>query len=386
MAHPHWLTGGFRPFFFLGSLAMAASVLMWLPVYFGMISLTSAFAPRDWHVHTLLFGGVAAIIAGFALTAVANWTGRPAISGQELFALVLVWLAGRVAVSVSALIGAPLAAAIDLMFLVALSGVFAREIILAGNHRNLKVVAVVGLLAMTNLGFHTEAYLTGSASYAMRASLSLVLLLILLIGGRILPAFTRNWLNARKIAPLPPEFGRGDAAVMVASGLSLACWTALPDQNATAAALVLAGLANLWRLSRWCGFATRREPLLLILHAGYLVLALGYLAVGTAILWPDLIDPLGAVHMWTAGAIGVMTLAVMTRASRGHSGSPLTADRLDLLVFALVLIGTLARIVAPYSAGLDRHFLDTAGLAWAGAYLAFAAGYARRLLLAPAAK
>ena len=317
---------------------MAASVLVWLPIYFGALDLTSSFAPRDWHVHTLLFGGVSAIIAGFALTAVANWTGRPPVSGQELLALVLIWLAGRIAVSVSALIGAPLAAAIDLLFLVALSSVFAREVILAGNHRNLKVVAVVGLLALANLGFHTEAHLTGSADYALRA------------------------------------------------GLSLVCWIALPDHKATAAVLVLAGLANMWRLSRWCGFATRSEPLLLILHAGYMVLALGFAAVGGAILWPELIDPLGAVHMWTAGAIGVMTLAVMTRASRGHSGNPLTADRLDLLVFALVLIGTLARILSPYAAGLDAHLLDAAGLAWAGAYIAFAAGYARRLLVAPAAK
>lgn len=365
---------------------MAASVLVWLPIYFGALDLTSSFAPRDWHVHTLLFGGVSAIIAGFALTAVANWTGRPPVSGQELLALVLIWLAGRVAVSVSALIGAPLAAAIDLLFLVALSSVFAREVILAGNHRNLKVVAVVGLLALANLGFHTEAHLTGSADYALRAGLSLVLFLILLIGGRILPAFTRNWLKARKISPLPPEFGRGDAAVLAASGLSLVCWIALPDHKATAAVLVLAGLANMWRLSRWCGFATRSEPLLLILHAGYMVLALGFAAVGGAIVWPELIDPLGAVHMWTAGAIGVMTLAVMTRASRGHSGNPLTADRLDLLVFALVLIGTLARVLSPYAAGLDAHLLDAAGLAWAGAYIAFAAGYARRLLVAPAAK
>ncbi|SHN08612.1 NnrS family protein [Roseibium suaedae] len=381
---PHWLSGGFRPFFLAGALAMAAPVLIWLPFYFGDLTLPTAFAPRDWHVHTLLFGGVPAIIAGFALTAVANWTGRPAVSGAELLALLLLWCAGRVAVSISALIGAPLAAAIDLMFLISLSAVFAREVVAARNYRNLRVVGIVALLALANLGFHAEAYSAGVADYSLRAGLSLVLLLILVIGGRIIPAFTRNWLAARKAVKLPAPFGKGDAVIMGVSALALAAWTILPLHLGTAALLLLAGAGNVWRLARWRGFATRQEPLLFILHIAYGILCAGFLAVACSILNPGHADPAAALHLWTAGSVGLMTLAVMTRASRGHSGQPLTASRMDLVLFGLILVGTFARAAAPYLGEAMRPLLDVAGLAWAGGYLVFAAGYARWLLLPPA--
>lgn len=381
---PHWLSGGFRPFFLAGALAMAAPVLIWLPFYFGNLELPTAFAPRDWHVHTLLFGGIPAIIAGFALTAAANWTGRPAVSGSELFALLLLWCAGRVAVSISALIGAPLAAAIDLLFLIALSAVFAREVIAARNFRNLRVVGIVALLALANLGFHAEAYTSGAADYALRAGVSLVLLLILLIGGRIIPAFTRNWLAARKAERLPAPFGKTDAAIMVLSAGALTAWTLVPESLTAAFLLLAAGGGNIWRLARWRGVAARAEPLLFILHVAYAVLCAGFLAVACAILNPDHADPRAAVHLWTAGAIGLMTLAVMTRASRGHSGQPLTASRTDLVIFALILTGTFARALAPYLGEAMRPVMDFAGLAWAGGYIVFAAGYARWLLLPPA--
>ncbi|WP_122520813.1 NnrS family protein [Pannonibacter phragmitetus] len=384
MTSPHWLSGGFRPFFFLGALAMAASVLMWVPVYSGLFSLPTLFVPRDWHVHTLIFGGVMAIIAGFGLTAVANWTGRPPVSGALLLALVLLWLAGRVAVTSGASLGPLPVAALDVLFPLALTAVMAREVIAARNLRNLKIAAVIGLLALADLGFHLEAAQTGVADVSLRASLSLVILLILMIGGRIIPAFTRNWLNARKAAKLPVTFNKADAAIMVLSGAALVLWTVLPDALATAVLMLLAGAGQIWRLTRWCGFAARREPLLLILHIGHLILALGFLAVPCAALLPQIGDATASVHLWTAGAIGIMTLAVMTRASRGHSGHPLTADRLDLVIFALVILGTIARVASPHAGDAARALLDTAALAWAGAYLAFAAGYARRLLLPPA--
>jgi uncharacterized protein involved in response to NO len=384
-AVPYWLSGGFRPFFFLGALAMAASVLAWLPMLFGIYQIPTAFMPRDWHVHTMLFGAIPAIIAGFALTAVSNWTGRPHVAGGELLMLVVLWAGGRIAVSTSAIIGAPAAALADLTFPAALVWVFAREVMTAKNYRNLRVVAVVALLGIANACFHLEAMAFGAADHALRAGIGVVLMLVMLVGGRIIPAFTRNWLMARKATALPAPFTRFDAAAMLVSGAALLAWTALPDAAATAVLLIGAGIMNAVRLSRWCGPETRPEPLLAILHVGYATIPLGFIAVGAAILAPGFVDAAGATHVWTVGTFGVMTLAVMTRASRGHSGQSLRAGRLEMAIFALVLAGALARVAAPYAPELTQRMLEVAALAWALAYLGFAVGYGRMLLLRPAA-
>lgn len=383
MNGPHWLSGGFRPFFFLGALTMAASVLAWLPIHLAGWEIPTAFSPRDWHVHTTLFGGVMAIVAGFALTAVSNWTGRPPVAGGELLALVGLWAAGRAAVTLSALVGPNAAMVADLLFPAALAAVFAREVIAARNWRNLRVVAVVAALGLADLAFHLESDASGAADVSLRAAVALVLVLVMLIGGRIIPAFTRNWLAARKAAQLPAAFSRLDAVSMAASGAALATWTAVPNHPATAVLLVLAGVLSAARLSRWCGLATRAEPLLLILHVAFATIPIGFAAVALSIFLPEVVDPVAAVHVWTVGTFGSVTLAVMARASRGHSGRALTAGPVEVAMFALVLAGAVARIAAPYAEGWTVHALESAGLAWAAAYLLFAAGYARMLLVRP---
>lgn len=384
LAMPYWLTCGFRPFFFLGALAMAASVLAWLPMLAGAYEIPTSLAPRDWHVHTMLFGGLPAIIAGFALTAVSNWTGRPPAAGGELALLVVLWLAGRLAVATSAWIGAPAAALVDLAFPSALTGLLAHEVIAAGNYRNLRVVALVALLGLANASFHLEAAHFGAADYSVRAGIGLVLVLVMLVGGRIIPAFTRNWLAGRKATALPVPFGRYDGATVAVSAAALLAWTALPWAEASAALLILAGAMNLVRLARWQGLQTRSEPLLSILHLAYATIPLGFAMVGASILAPGLVDPMGAIHVWTIGTFGTMTLAVMTRASRGHSGQPLTAGRLEVAIYALVFLGAAARVAAPYLSGGIERGLEFAGLAWVLAFLGFALGYGRMLLLPPA--
>jgi uncharacterized protein involved in response to NO len=379
----YWLSGGFRPFFLLGALAMAGSVLAWIPLLLGIFEIPTTLSPRDWHVHAMLFGGIPALIAGFALTAVSNWTGRPPVAGRELLLLVLLWLAGRLAVYTSALVGAGVAASVDLLFPIALILVIGREVVAARNYRNLRVVGVIALLAVANAAFHAEAWRFGYADYATRAGVSVVLVLIMLVGGRIVPAFTRNWLKARKSDRLPAAFSKPDAATMAASAVALAAWTAAPDAAASAAGLLLASFLNAWRMSRWCGMQTRPEPLLAVLHLGFAMIPVGFLAVGASILAPGMADPGAALHVWTAGGFGIMTLAVMTRASRGHCGQSLVAGRLEIAIFSLALVGLAARVLAPYAGGLTLHALEFAGLAWALAYLAFAAGYARMLLVRP---
>lgn len=371
----HLFTGAFRPFFLLAALWMAGSVLAWVPLYMGHVELPTAFAPRDWHIHAMLFGGVPPIIAGFTLTAVSSWTGRPTITGRPLVLLALTWLAGRIAVSVSALIGLIPAALIDLAFPLALAVVLGREVVLARNWRNLRVVGLIFVLALADAGFHVEVAINGLADVSIRAALSAVLLLILLMGGRITPAFTRNWLKARGETRLPAAFDRFDAVAMVVSGLAFLAWTVAPTWPGTAAALGLAGLLTAARLARWRGLAARAEPLLLVLHVAIGSVALGFIVEALAILWPAVIDPTAALHLWTAGSVGLTVLGVMTRVSRGHTGRPLAAGRLELVIYGLVVVGALLRMAAPYTGGAYYHLIGCAGLLWAAAFLAFAAGY-----------
>lgn len=370
------LSGAFRPFFLLASLWMAGSILAWVPLYMGHVALPTAFAPRDWHIHAMLFGGVPAIIAGFTLTAVSSWTGRPTIAGRPLAVLALIWIAGRIAVSVSALIGPVAAAVVDLAFLLALAVVLGREVMLAGNWRNLRVVALILVLALADAGFHIEAMQRGLADVSIRAALSAVLLLILLMGGRITPAFTRNWLKARGDSRLPQPFGRFDAVAMIVSGLAFLSWTIAPAWIGTAALLGLAGLLTAARLTRWRGLATRSEPLLLILHLAIASIAVGFLVEALSIVWPAIVDPTAALHLWTAGSVGLTVLGVMTRVSRGHTGRPLAAGRLEIVIYALVSIGALLRMAAPYAGEAYFHVIACAGLLWAAAFLTFAIGYA----------
>ena len=191
---PALLSYGFRPFFLFGSLYAGLAVLAWLPMLNGQFELASGFAPRDWHVHEMLYGFVPAIVTGFLLTAIPNWTGRLPIQGGPLLMLLAVWIAGRAAVGLSALIGWIAAAAIDSAFLLLVIAAAAREIVTGKNWRNLKVVAIISILAAGNIAFHLEAHFRGSADFSVRAGVAAVILLITLVGGRVVPSFTRNWL------------------------------------------------------------------------------------------------------------------------------------------------------------------------------------------------
>ena len=226
---PALLSYGFRPFFLLGSIYAGLAVLIWLPVFYGELSLHSAFAPRDWHVHEMLYGYLPAVITGFLFTAIPNWTGRLPIQGKPLLVLVLVWIAGRVAVTISADVGWLTAAAIDVGFLALIVAAAAREILAGRNWRNLKVVVLVGLLLAGNVAFHLEAHFNGTADYGVRVGIAVVVLLIALIGGRIIPSFTRNWLARENPGRLPSPFGPLDVAIVATSAAVLSLWVFLQD-------------------------------------------------------------------------------------------------------------------------------------------------------------
>ena len=366
---PALFSYGFRPFFFFGSVYAGATILVWLPAFFGTLQLGTAFAPRDWHVHEMLFGYIAAVVAGFLLTAVPNWTGRLPLQGRPLILLFSIWVAGRIAVSASAWIGWGPATAIDSAFLILLAAAAAREIIAGRKWSNLKIVVIVSLLAAGNLAFHLEAHFTGLAEYATRGGVAMVIVLIALVGGRIIPSFTRNWLARQAPGHMPSPFGRFDAATMAFTVFVLVLWVARPLDRTTGGLLLSCGLMHIVRLVLW----TFADRLVLILHVAYAFIPAGFILSALSAL--DLIAPSAGIHAWTGGAIGTMTLAVMSRATLGHTGRRLEASATTHIIYASVVIAALARVCAALEVDHSSALLAVAGIAWATAFLGFAAAY-----------
>ena len=282
-AGPAILSAGFRPFFLAAALWAAAGIPIWLAAYADGFLVPSRLDPLLWHVHEMVFGFAAATVAGFLLTAIPNWTGRMPLQGGALALLLGLWAAGRIGVVSSGAIGAPAAALADLSFLAAFIAVVAREIIAGRNWRNLPMLAALSLLLAGNLLVHLEALgVVDSGRLGNRIGIATLLALISLVGGRIVPSFTRNWLSKNRpeiAAPAAPE-GRFDRLVLVITVAALAFWTLAPDAAAASLAMLFAGAALALRLARWQGTRTWREPLLLILHVGYGWLVLGLLLTG----------------------------------------------------------------------------------------------------------
>ena len=377
---PALFSYGFRPFFLGAALWAALSVLLWLPLYVGNIALPTAFGPLDWHIHEMLYGYIAAVVAGFLLTAVPNWTGQLPINGAPLAALAALWLAGRMAVLFSASIGAAVAAVIDVAFLALLAGLMVREIVAGRNWRNLRVIGVVGVLIAGNATFHAEAILYGVAEYGTRLGIGAVIGLIMLVGGRIVPSFTHNWLARENPGRLPAKFSAFDAASLGVAGLSLVAWVAAPAATATGLLLLTVGLLHAVRLARWAGDRTGAEPLVLVLHVAYSFVPLGFILLGAAALWPADVPASAGIHAWTAGAVGMMTLAVMTRATLGHTGHALAANAGTKAIYLCALVAALARIGAAFVP--DIVFLLVAAAAWVMAFGTFAVAYGPLLLRA----
>jgi uncharacterized protein involved in response to NO len=376
---PAILSYGFRPFFLFAAAWSAAAVALWIPLLKGSLYLPTALDPIQWHTHELIFGYVPGVIAGFLLTAVPNWTGRLPVAGAPLLALFLVWAFGRLAVLCSARIGLRLAGCIDLSFLIVLASIIARELVVGGNIRNAGVLALVGLLLIANMLSYAEVFFSFGRGLGNRLGIAVILVLIMLIGGRIIPSFTRNWLTRRATGRTPAPFGRLDVATIVASSIALAVWVTVPEGQATALLGLIACALNTIRLYRWAGERTFAEPLVLILHVAYAFVPLGFFLLLLATVWPEIVSPTGALHAWTVGAIGIMTLAVMTRASLGHTGRPLTASRPIQFIYVAAMIAVLARLVAAF--GLLREpMLNLSASAWVLAFVGFVVVYAPLLI------
>ncbi len=380
---PAILTYGFRPFFLGGALWAAIAMALWIPMQTGLFVLPTAFDPVSWHAHEFLYGYLAAVVAGFLLTAVPNWTGRLPVVGLPLGGLFTLWLVGRMTMALSAGLPPLAVALVDLSMPLALAGVLAREIVAGRNWRNLIVLGMLAVMVAGNAMFHWEAARGDYAAqgYGLRLGLAAAMMMIAVIGGRIVPSFTRNWLVRRGGGRLPaPPMQRFDKLAILILVVALVFWVLWPAATATAVALLLVGLLHLVRLARWAGHRTFSEPLVWVLHAGYAFLPLGALTIAGEILTPGLQAAAAAQHLWMAGAIGLMTLAVMTRATLGHSGQALAAGKGTVGLYLALVAAVMARLGAGVFPEQAAWLHGLSGLFWLAAFAGFAALYGPLLL------
>jgi uncharacterized protein involved in response to NO len=370
---------GFRLFFLLAAAFAVAIVPLWLLVLRGMVRPAAYLQPTVWHAHEMLFGFVVAVIAGFLLTAVSNWTSRETVVGVPLMLLAGLWLLGRVAMVFSAALPPGVTALVDLAFLPVLAVVLARPLLSSRNRRNFVMLLIVGALSVANAVVHLDALgvlAPGSAHRACSLSVDLVVLMILIISGRVFPMFTRNATGVNSIRSI---FWLDVATV---GGMAvLTAVDALAGAGLANAALAGAvGLLAAARAIHWGARHSFRQPLLWILHAGYAWLVFGLLFRAVAGFgWPSFASL--ATHALTVGAVGCLTLGMMARVSLGHTGRMLVAPAPLAWAFVAINLAAVARTLIPLVAPA-RYFdaLVAAGAFWTTAFVLFLAVYLPILL------
>jgi uncharacterized protein involved in response to NO len=374
-AGPAFLQQGFRPFFLAAGVWSALALALWLIELRWGGMLPSDVSPVFWHAHEMLFGYGSAVVTGFLLTAVPNWTGRLPVRGMPLARLALLWLAGRAAFSIMNPAWLLVTSAIEGSYFLVLFGFLIREIVIGKNWRNLIVAGLVAGLAVANGLYHLERIgFMDSADIGIRLGIAVFVMLISLIGGRIVPSFTTNWLRKQGVERMPVPLGRFDKIALVGSLIGLVGWVASPDAMLSGWLILLAATLQAIRLSRWQGFRCFAEPLILMLHIGYGWLVVGLYCLGASILY-DGFPQSAAVHGLTAGMIGSMTLVVMIRASLGHGGRKLKADLATTAIFALVFLAALTRVLAPVIADDYLFTLMLSGGLWIAAFTLFVVRY-----------
>lgn len=366
----------FRPFFLLNGLFAIVVISIWLMALhgsrFGSVSTTLPY----WHGHEMVVGFGLAAVAGFVLTAVATWTGRPAVQGKWLGVLVFSWLLGRLAMMAAAQLPYWLVAAVDTVFPFVLTFLLGREVIGGGNRRNYPIIGLVLVLAILNLLYHLGSLrvLPGMDRLALYFLIHMLLLMITVIAGRIIPNFTANWLRSRGHEQLPVNHAltnRIAVAATIATGVSASM---APFGPVTGTLAAVAALSHAVRLARWRGLATTSEPLLFVLHAAYLWLPVGYALMALAAF--GFVFPVtSALHALTMGAIANMILAVTSRVALAHTGRALHAPRLIVVSYILLNAAVIARVLSPLMPGLSVGIIDLSATGWIVAFALFVGVY-----------
>jgi uncharacterized protein involved in response to NO len=358
------LAKGFRPFFLLAALHAVLFVPLWVLVLGGHVHVGGGLGSNVWHAHEMLFGFTSAVIAGFLLTAVTNWTGRETASGAPLAGLCLLWLAGRVL----SLMGHGFAAIADGAFFLGLCFAIGRPIVLARSKRNYLFPVLILALFFADAWLHFGA--TGSAGPGLRLgplrAVDAVVVMMILVTARIVPMFTRSGLDDQSVhsSPRLDWLAVGGAVMLAILG------AANLDERWLSLLALATGVLAFARAHAWRGHRTLRVPLLWILHAGHAFIGLGLVLRGLS-------GTLGVVptsmwtHCLTAGGIGSLTLGMMSRVTLGHTGRMLAAPRPVAWGFVATVLGAVLRVVSPLFPALQLTLLSIAGMLWALGFLAF---------------
>jgi len=351
---------GFRPFYLLASLFSALSVLLWAAQFSGLIP---GYLPSPlWHGHEMIFGYTTAVVAGFLLTAVRAWTNQPTPSGVSLMALAALWVGGRILVLTPWFLAATL---VNAAFPVAVAVAIAIPLLRARNTRNYFFVGLMVLMSALIVTVHLALWGSFELSplLGLQLALDVILFIMVVIGGRVIPMFTNNGIpgtNATRY-PLAERLALGTVILLFASDL-----LQLP-QTVIAMVALISALAHGWRLYLWKSWRTLATPLVWVLHAAYAWIVVYLFLRGLTAM--DLLSGSFAAHALTVGAIGGMTLGMMTRTARGHTGRPLVADCFEIAMFLLIQAAAIIRVFGGIaSASLYMASIGLSGLLWVGAF------------------
>jgi uncharacterized protein involved in response to NO len=371
---PPILALAFRPFFLAAGIAAIALVAGWLAIYIGVLPGAGYYGLSGWHAHEMLFGYAVAVLGGFLLTAARNWTGVQTARGGVLLGLIALWLAGRLAPLLLPVSAGWAVALIDMALLPALAVAVAVPIVRVRQTRNMVFIVLLALLAVANSLVHAGALssATGAAHAGLYLAAYTFVLAIVVMGGRVIPSFTERGLpgdvRCRRVAAI--ELAAPATVVAVA-----VCELAYPAAWLLTALCAAAALVHALRLAGWYTARYWSVPLLWVLHLGYAWVAVGFALRALAALgW---LPPALALHAFTAGAIGVLTLGMMARVALGHTGRPLRVGADLAVAFSLINIAAVVRVLAPLLLP-DRYVLLVvlSGALWCAAFALFVARYA----------
>lgn len=359
---------GFRLFFLLAGLQAALALPVWILLYEGGITLPTVLPPSVWHAHEMIYGYATAVLAGFFLTAEPNWTGVSPLRGWPLAGLALLWLAGRVLVWLSAFFPERLVAVVDLSFVPTLAAVVGTRIVAAGAMRQLVFILLLTFLFCGNLLIHLDSFGTDwgiPSRQGIYLAVDTFALLITVMAGRIVPSFTANALRRAGLGPNLTGYLLVERSAIWLTGLLIPLELVLGDDPIVGAVALAAATAQFVRLAGWRSLKTLDEPILWVLHLGYLWVPLGLALRGLDMAF-GIIPASAGLHALTVGAIGTMTLAVMSRVALGHTGRALKAAPLTIAAYGLIALAAIIRVFGAILAPepMYRLTLDLSGAAW----------------------
>lgn len=353
---------GFRPFYLGSALLACLSVPLWIAIFLGRIQVQLEMPPLLWHAHEMLFGFAAGVVVGFLLTAVKAWTGLETARGPLLGALILLWLAARVAALVAPY---PVFAALDMALLPAAAAILLRVLLKAGNKRNIPLISLLVLMAIANLVFHLSVLgaIAVPAVAALYAELALIIMVVCVMTGRVVPMFTKN-VTPGLVINVPRKF---ELTLLAVTALTLALWVLSAPAPVVLLASLAAAVLHAVRLWLWHPRVTLKRPILWILHASYAWLPIGFALLALAQLgW---VNPSLAVHAFAVGVIGGLIIGMVTRTARGHTGRPLQASRGEAAAYGLVMLAAVLRVLVPaVQPGWYPYALEGAACLWAIAF------------------